>query len=129
MYRRRSKDGNIQRRGSETTIAGESIYKAVFGNLSRKSIAEFQEGGKELLIMGMYDYCDGLGNYSKRMFTLAYDRATVSAALRFRLISDIESPIPQIPIAGTESLSPCETFAEREQRQKDQNSKYGGAHQ
>jgi len=113
---RDKKTGVKGEQGASSTIPGDSVFVSTLGQISLKALAELPTNNVGLLIIGMYAYCDELGNYSSRMFGLRYRSAAASSSLSFDLASDVESSptfhLPE-PTATTEYLFPCKTFNEK----------------
>jgi hypothetical protein len=113
---RNIKDGSIGEQGEDTLIAGDSVFVSTIGEISQKDLADMPSNHAELLILGMYEYCDELGEDSKRMFSLRYRSNAPVSSRSFDLSSDTEMPnlpLPH-PTATIEYLPPCETSEERE---------------
>jgi hypothetical protein len=106
------KDGSILESGPQATvIGGDSILVSTLGTISQDDLSKLPED-VGMLIIGKYTYCDGLGTYSDRTFTLRYRGDAPSSTLSFDLAGDSSFPVPplQKPTDTTEYLPPCETI-------------------
>jgi hypothetical protein len=116
---RDKKTGSIGEGGGSTIIAGDSIFVDTLGVISQKDLADLPTNNMGLLTTGFFEYCDELGTHLNRQFFLDYRSNAPVSSLSFNLVSDINFPV-SLPVSstGSEYLSPCETFSEREQNQK-----------
>jgi hypothetical protein len=114
------KTGSISGPKHSAIIAGDSVFVSTFGVISKKDLLELPTNGIGLLVFGMFEYCDELGNSSTRQFALRYRSEAPSSSLSFDLLSDIALPISTLPesTATTEYFPACEAFAEREKNKK-----------
>ncbi len=116
---RDKKTGSIGEQGESSIIAGESVFVATVGTISQKDLVELPSNNPSLLILGMYEYCDELGDHAMRQFGLRYRSNAPVSNLSFDLAVDNSFPILPLPkaTATTEYLPPCETISERERQQ------------
>jgi len=117
----RTSEGNSTgEQGESSIIAGDSIFISTLGVISQKGLAELPKNAPGIMILGMYEYCDELGDYFKRTFALRYRNNAPSNNLAFDLASDTPFPVFPYPhtVNGVKYLFPCETIAEREQNQQ-----------
>ena len=118
---RDKKSGGISAEEGETSvIAGDSVFVSTLGIISQKDLAELPTNEVGLLIPGMFEYCDELGNHILKYFILDYRSNAPSSSLSFILVNETTLPTPALPksTATTEYLPSCETSAEQEQGQK-----------
>jgi len=117
---RDKKTGSISGPKDSAIIAGDSVFVSTLGVISKKDLLELPANDIGLLVFGMFEYCDELGNSSSRQFALRYRSEAPSSSLSFDLLSDIAFPVSTLPesTATTEYLPACETFAEREKNKK-----------
>lgn len=112
------KTGSIGERGESYVIAGDSVFVATLGTISQKDLADLPADKMGLLILGMFEYCDALGDVSERTFALRYRSDVPSSSLSFDLAQ--ESAMPMLPLpsstATTEYLPPCETSGGDDQK-------------
>lgn len=110
------KSGSTGEQGESATIAGGSIFAAPIGEISQQNLASLPAKNVATLVMGMFQYCDELGNDSLHNFALQYHNAP-DPDLSFGLVFDTEMPIPRpTSSGGTKHLSPCKTISERNKR-------------
>jgi hypothetical protein len=117
---RDKKTGAVGEGGAaDAIIAGDSVFVSTLGTISQKNLADLSPNNMGALIMGMFEYCDELGNHSIRSFGLTYRSNAPSTNLSFGLATDNPFPILPLPesTATTEYLFPCETSAERKRNQ------------
>ena len=114
---RDKKTGSVGTQGESNVIPGESIYASTLGEISPQDFARLTANNMSLMIMELYSYCDELGDYAQRSFVLRYLSNPTPSSFSFDLVQDTGfGPMPLPPPTDTiEYLSPCETFAEREQ--------------
>ncbi len=107
--------------GSGTSIPPQSEY--IHDSPSQVSLEQYrllQTGERFLMLFGMLQYCDELGNYTCRQFTLSFNGPPTDA---FTEIDEMDCaplyfyPNPPGPLT-TEYLLPCEQTDERNQREK-----------
>jgi hypothetical protein len=106
------------------TIAGDSLYSTPLAELSKDQADAMQNTPLIALpttFDGLFDYCDGLGNYTCRQFTLAYlgkpyNRFTLSGERECTLEErDLRERKPEL-----DYFPACE-FGERERQWKQQH--------
>jgi len=114
---RNKKDGSTGESGESSVIAGDSVFIATLGTISQKDLAELPTHTPSLLIMGMFQYCDEVGDWYSKMFGLRFRANAPISALSFDLanVSDFGPMPPPETTAETEYFPPCWT-APREQR-------------
>lgn len=89
-------------------VPADSTFIAEIGRISQKDLEDFQSKNTYPAILGMYQYCDGLGTNTIHTFMLSYQSAPV-AELSFKLNSDREFvAVKPHSDAKAEYLSPCE---------------------
>jgi hypothetical protein len=113
------KTGSVTEQGESSQIAGDSVLVSTLGVISQKDLADLPANNMGTLIIGMYEYCDELGNLSIHNFGLRYRSNAPSSSLSFDLAKDMAFPVPQVPppspsSSPTEVLAPCETISERQ---------------
>jgi hypothetical protein len=97
--------------GQDVVVAGGSTFVAPIAVISMQELANLPSKNVQTLVIGLYQYCDELGNYFTRQFMLGY-RNAASPDLNFYLVHDEDFRIPR------PDLSPCETIAERQQNEQ-----------
>jgi hypothetical protein len=121
MSRTREKsNGGTGDHGGGTIIAGDSVLVAKLGEISQKDLGALPASNAAgLVIAGMFEYCDELGNETLRWFILGYRPNAPVSSLSFTLVGIDSLPAPSVPppTAEREYLPPCETPAEREKNQ------------
>lgn len=107
---------SIGQEGESSIIAPDSVLRVTVGTLSQKELANLPTTNGDLLILGMYDYCDELGNWFKRTFGLRYRGNAPSGDLSFDLAQDTPFPNVGLPedTPTTHYLPPCETYEENQ---------------
>jgi hypothetical protein len=126
------KNGSFGETGGESTvIAGDSVLVSTLGKVSQKDLADLPVNNMGLVIMGSFSYCDELGTYAWRQFSLRYRSIAPSTSLSFDLWEDRDmwgpAYFPELtqpkPTDTTEYLFPCVTFTERERLAEEQKKK------
>jgi hypothetical protein len=117
------KTGGVTEQGESTEIAGDSVVVSTLGTISQKDLADLPINKTGVLVIGMYEYCDELGNLSIRNFGLRYRNNAPSTSLSFDLAKDMAIPVPLLPppsdpASATEVITPCETPQERRKNAK-----------
>lgn|SRR5258708_1955258 len=106
---RNLKDGSTGE-GGGVTIPGESLYVEDVVELLPERIVRQMKENRLFMLNGAYEYCDALGNYSCRQFSMFYqgepfNRFSESSDIEcFKGLTKISAPDPNV-----EYLLPCET--------------------
>lgn len=108
------KTGSVTEQGESSQIAGDSVLVSTLGVISQKDLADLPANDMGVLILGMYEYCDELGNLSIHDFGLRYRSHAPSGSLSFDLANDTTFPVPRVPppspvSSPTAVIAPCET--------------------
>jgi hypothetical protein len=109
------KTGSIGEQGESTMIAGDSVLVSTLGEISQEHLAAMPTADMGLFILGMFQYCDGLGNESTMQFGLRYRSNAPASSLSFDLANG--DRVPVFPLEATpkmEYLPPCEMLSEKE---------------
>lgn len=90
MRTRNKKTGAISESFSgAAVIGGESVQQFTVGDLPPGFIDSMSQSNQPLTVNGTYEYCDELGRYSCKMFSLYYQRIPYD---NFRLLIEQECP-------------------------------------
>ena len=108
MSRTKAKDGSVAWHGESTIIAGDSVFRAVLGEIPQDRIGELSITHASFAIIGLYQYCDELGTDITRQFTISYENAPDNT-LYFKLTGDIDFPSPHVSTKDAQYLPPCES--------------------
>jgi hypothetical protein len=113
--KRDKKTGSEGQEGESSMIAGDSVFVSTLGTISQEDLISLPSNDPSLLVLGFYDYCDELGNQSKRTFALRYRANAPSSTLSFDLAyeSDSLATIPPPATATIEYLPPCKSVNEQ----------------
>jgi hypothetical protein len=84
------KTGAIGEQGVNAVIAGTSEFRGVLGEITEERLMDFLASDTDILIEGMYEYCDELGTESRHEFSI-HARNAQNTAPDFSLLSDTES--------------------------------------
>jgi hypothetical protein len=106
--------------GGFESIAPQSEYVYFFPDqFSQEQYESMIRGQRSLMLTGICEYCDALGNYTCRKFTLFWQGPPFNT---FSKIAEMncawEYGYPPIPARGQRYLLPCEQPDEREKREK-----------
>jgi hypothetical protein len=118
MWRSRDKKtGSIGESGQSSMIAGDSVIQDTLGEVSQDNLAQFPQKRVVLLILGMFEYCDGFGNAIAHNFGITYRSNAPNGPLSFGLAEDNNFPVlpPGKATETTKYLPPCESPSERKQ--------------
>jgi len=113
--------------GSGTiTIGGNSLYSVPIIQLPAQQLNKMlTETEPPLQLSGVLDYCDSLGKYSCRNFTLQYFREPLN---RFALVFEEECPAFQTKIRNPDPnidyFPPCEMAARERKMEEDARRKH-----
>jgi hypothetical protein len=114
---RKAENGSFSENGE--IIAGDSLYVVDVVELPQERVTRQMKAHQIFMLTGAFEYCDALGNYMCRQFTLFYQGIPYK---RFSLASEFECPayLQKIekPDPNLDYLPPCETMSEREQNDK-----------
>jgi hypothetical protein len=126
LTRTRNRKTGARGEGEGGTIAGDSVYNADVVELPEERVLQLSHMNRIFEIWGAFEYCDALGGYSCREFTIYYQGSPYN---RFRLVRDSECPVfmrtpPLLTDPDTEYLPPCQTAAEQEEERQIEDKQF-----
>jgi hypothetical protein len=122
-----SKNGSHSESGAPASIAPQSEYVYYFSDqVSREQYESMIQGRRALILTGICEYCDALGQYTCRQFTLFWQGPPFNA---FSEVSNTDCALfygafshrPNVT-PGQRLLHPCEQPNEREAREKQERT-------
>jgi hypothetical protein len=100
--------------GEAAVVAGDSVFVSTLGKISQKDIQDLSHRPLGSFILGIYEYCDGLGNHFQHNFALGFRSNAPISSMAFSLITDTEAASPP--------LNPCEQSIENPNGNTDKQS-------
>lgn len=85
---RDKKTGSISGQEADATIAGDSIFGGVVGEIEQDRLPEFSVDA-DIMIIGSFEYCDELGTESMHQFSI-HTRNSQNTSVGFSLLGDSE---------------------------------------